>query len=118
MSGELQGPGQEPARPRVVEGEIISERERGSPRSGSRLERLAARAGVAVVLGVIALALVAAGALLTVTIVGAVVGVPLALLGLALGAAAVWILVGGGTMVFRVGTMGRTKGGCEDENGS
>lgn len=100
----------------MVEGEILSELERDNPRAGSRLERLAARAGAAVVLGVIALALVAAGALLTMTIVGAVVGVPLALLGLALGAAAVWILVGGGTMVFHVGTIGKMKGGGEDEN--
>jgi len=104
---------------RVVEGEIVGGPGGGAPpRGGSRLERLALRAGLAAVLGVIALALIAAGALLTMTIVGAVVGVPLALLGLALGAAAVWILIGGGTLVFRAGTFGGIKGenGNDDED--
>ncbi|MDE1975738.1 MAG: hypothetical protein KGL04_06745 [Elusimicrobia bacterium] len=118
MSGDLTRPDSREPGPRVVEGEIVGGKEgRARLRGGSRLERLAARAGLSVILGLIAVALIAAGVLLTATIVGAVVGVPLALLGLAIGAAAAWILVGGGTMSFHVGTIGKMKGGGEDENG-
>ena len=119
MSRELQGPDGDGPEPRVVEGEVVGSPRPANPASGGTwLGRLAARAALAAVLGLVSLALLAVGALLTVTVVGAVVGVPLLLLGLALLAVAVWIFFGGGTMtVWRAGNITDVKGEDENDNG-
>ncbi|HVC09399.1 MAG TPA: hypothetical protein VNH15_05625 [Elusimicrobiota bacterium] len=119
MSRELRRSDENDSEPRVVEGEVVGGPRPANPAGGGTwLGRLAARAILAAVLGLIALALLAAGAVLTLTVVGAVVGVPLLLLGLALAAAALWIFFGGGTMtVWHAGNMADAKGENENENG-
>ncbi|MHB2027076.1 MAG: alkaline phosphatase family protein [Elusimicrobiota bacterium] len=87
----------EESEPRFVEGEVMS-------RDGGRVglprpswpRRFLARLLAACVLGVLALALCAAGIALTLSVIGAFIGIPLFFLGLGLAAAALWIFFGGG----------------------
>jgi hypothetical protein len=82
--------------PKVVEPEVV-----GLEKPPSWGRRLLARVGLAAVLGCLGLGLLVFGALLTATLVGAAVGVPLLLVGVVLLAGAAFVLLGGGTVVVR-----------------
>jgi len=79
------------ARPKVCEPEIVG---RQSPRSGWR--RALARAAYGVALGAAGVGFSLVGAVLTVTILGAPVGIPLSMIGLGLLMAAFLIAAGAG----------------------
>ncbi len=112
MSQELRGPKeQDGAAPRVVEGEVLDGPEHEKASAQTALRRILARVVLSAVLGAVAAALCVIGILLTVTVIGAAVGLPLVLLGAALAVAAAWILFGGGTVLYRSERMDRTGGG-------
>ncbi|MFA5976228.1 MAG: hypothetical protein WC859_08720 [Elusimicrobiota bacterium] len=87
--------------PEVLEGEIVGL----PPRPLSWWRRLLARGILAVAFGVLGLGLCALGGVLTLTIIGATIGVPLILVGLILMVIPLILLFGGGS--FRVISSGK-----------
>lgn len=84
---------QEPEKaPRVVEGEIIGPRP-AAPRPFQK-SGILARLALAVLLGILSMGTLAVGAVLTLTIVGAVWGIPLLIVGAFMALAAGLILFG------------------------
>ena len=86
-------PSEPSGEPRLVEAEVV-----GMERPASRWARFKTRLLLAAVLGMLGLLFTTAGVVLTLTLIGAVAGIPLILVGFALLAAMVWILFGGGSV--------------------
>ena len=89
---------------RVVEPEIVG-LELPPP---SLWRRIAAKVAVSLFVGLVGLGLCAIGVVLTLTIVGAWMGIPLVLVGIGLIVFSVFLLIGGGKI--RVGTIKGTWG--------
>lgn len=86
-------PSERPDEPREVEAEVV-----GLERPASFWSRLKSRLALAAVLGVLGLGFLAAGLVLTLTVIGALAGIPLMFVGLALLAGMVFTLFGGGSI--------------------
>jgi hypothetical protein len=94
-------PARRAVEPEVVEPEIV-----GFEQRPSLWKRIAGRMGLSLFVGALGLGLCAFGAVLTLTVVGAAIGIPLVLFGLGLILLAALLLFGGGpmrTITFRVG---------------
>lgn len=82
---------------RVVEAEVVGHERAAAP----SWKNIFARMGFALVFGIAGLLLSGLGLILTLTIVGAAVGIPLLLVGLCLMAAASLLFLGGGKLKIR-----------------
>jgi len=101
-------PTQTPVTPEIVEPSRVVDAELvGFEMPPPLWRRVLARAALAVILGAIGLVLVVVGVILTVTIIGAAIGVPLILLGLLICAFALFAPFARGPGRFRVVTWPR-----------
>ena len=92
-----------PLQPREPEPEVVEPEIVGLEPRPSLWRRLASRFVLCAATAALGLALIAAGVLLTLTIVGAMIGIPMILLGLGAIFLAVLLFFGGGNVKFRVG---------------
>lgn len=86
-------PVQRHSEPEVIEPEVV-----GYEKQPSWWQRFKSRALLSLIIGIVGLVLCVVGALLTISIIGVVLGIPLLLFGIAAIVMAVYLFLGGGNL--------------------